>query len=114
VALNVDVIAERRIELRSSGQTSEVVVRLARPELDESKEAWMCAYEIQVGDTIRSMAMHGADSMQALQLSIATLDGELAHIAKKRGGVLWHFDEPFNSILENGGLLLRPLAQASP
>jgi hypothetical protein len=83
----VDTIAERRLELRSSGQTLEVVVRLARPELDESHEAWKCEYEIRRGETSRSMAIHG-------------------------GGVLWHLDEPFSSILENGGLLLRPLTQA--
>jgi hypothetical protein len=57
--------------------------------------------------------MYGADSMQALQLSIATLDSELARIAQKRGGVLWHLDELFNSILEDGGLLPRLSTQAS-
>jgi hypothetical protein len=50
VALNVDAIAERRLELRSSGPTVEVVVKIGRPELDESHDAWKCAYEIEIGD----------------------------------------------------------------
>ena len=53
------------------------------------------------------MAMHGADSMQALQLTIATLDVELEHGAKVRGGTVYQFDEPFTSIVENGGLEVR-------
>ncbi len=48
--------------------------------------------------------MHGADSMQALQLTIATLDLELEVGVKRFSGSLYHYDEPFNSILENGGL----------
>jgi hypothetical protein len=50
------------------------------------------------------MAMHGADSMQALQLTISVLDAELERGAKVRSGVLYHFDEPFVSMLENSGL----------
>ena len=53
------------------------------------------------------MAMHGIDAMQALQLSIATLDVELEQGAKKRGGRLYHYDEPFTSMLENSGLQVR-------
>jgi hypothetical protein len=113
VALSVDVIAERRLELRTEGRATEVVVRLNKPEPDGSHDAWKCEYEILVGEISRNMAMHGVDSMQALQLSIATLDVELERIARKAGGVLWHLDEPFNSILENGGLLAKPVGEAS-
>ena len=45
--------------------------------------------------------------MQALQLTIATLDVELERGAKVRGGTLYHYDEPFTSIVENGGLDVR-------
>ena len=48
--------------------------------------------------------MHGADSMQALQLTLATLDVELEVGVKRYGGTLYHYDEPFNSILEDSGL----------
>lgn len=108
----MDAIAERRLELRTSGETIEVRVRLGRPEPDNSQEAWTCEYQIQCGDTSRSMVMHGADSMQALQLSMATLDGELKHLTRKRGGTLWHWDEPVHSILENGGLLPKTIGDS--
>jgi hypothetical protein len=103
----VDVIAERRMELRSSTGSVEVVIKLGRPVPDGSLDSWKCEYEIQFGDTARSMAMHGGDALQALQLSIATLDVELEHGAKRRGGVLWHLDEPFTSVLEHSGLQVR-------
>lgn len=106
----MDVIAERRMELRTSTGSVEVVVKLGRPIPDESLESWKCEYQIHFGDTVRSMAMHGSDALQALQLSIATLDVELEHGAKRRGGVLWHLDEPFTSILEHSGLQVRSAA----
>ncbi len=53
------------------------------------------------------MAMHGVDSMQALQLTMATLDVELEFGAKKHDGVLYIYDEPFTSMLENSGLEVR-------
>ena len=109
----MDAIAERRMELRSADHSIEVVVRLGRPEPDATHNSWKCEYEIRFGDTTRSMAMHGGDALQALQLSIATLDVELEHGAKKYGGVLWHLDEPFSSVLEHSGLQVKPLSGAA-
>jgi len=107
VASNVDAIAERRLELRSEHKTVDVIVKLGRPVRDASRDCWMCEYELRFGDITKNMAMYGIDALQALQLSIATLDVELDHGAKKHGGVLWHLDEPFTSILENSGLQVR-------
>ena len=58
--------------------------------------------------------MYGADSMQALQLSIATLDMELRFVATRRGGVLYHLDEPFNSMLDDSGLQVKSTAGSAP
>jgi hypothetical protein len=109
----VDTIAERRMELRTEGRTIEVVVKLARPEPDASHDSWKCEYEVQFGEDTKTMAMYGGDALQALQLSMVTLDAELKYGAKKRGGVLYHLDEPFTSVLENSGMQIRPL-DASP
>ena len=103
----MDVIAERVLELRVDGASRNITVKIGRPALGESGDDWVCPYEIHFGDRCRSMAMHGADSMQALQLTIATLDVELERGAKVRGGTLYHYDEPFTSIVENGGLDVR-------
>jgi hypothetical protein len=108
---DMDVIAERHLELRTEDRSIAVVVKLGRPE--STGEDWCCPYEIWFGDTSRSMAMHGADAMQALQLSIATLDVELEYGAEKRGGRLYHFDEPFTSMLENSGLQVKPPRQST-
>jgi Domain of unknown function (DUF6968) len=106
----MDVIAERHLELRAESGPIDVVVKLGRPKPDASGENWICEYEVWFGGTCRSMAMHGIDAMQALQLSIATLDVELEHGARRRGGSLYHYDEPFVSILEGGNLCVVPAA----
>jgi hypothetical protein len=103
----MDVIAERQLQLRMDNGSIDVTVKIGRPELDSSGENWMCPYEIWFGDNCKSMAMHGVDSIQALQLTIATLDVELEYGARKRAGTLYHYDEPFTSILENSGLEVR-------
>ena len=106
----MDVIAERQIELRLIGEAVAVTVKLGRPRVDDSGENWVCEYEIWFGDSCRSMAMHGVDSMQVLQLSIATLDVELEHGARKLKGALYQFDKPFVSILNGGNLCRVPAA----
>jgi hypothetical protein len=100
----MDVIADRYLELRTEARPIGVIVKLGRPKLDASGENWVCEYEVWFGDICRSMAMHGIDAMQALQLSIATLDVELEHGARRRKGSLYYHDEPFVSILEGGNL----------
>jgi hypothetical protein len=105
----VDAIAERRLELRSAGPTIEVVARLGRPEPHTPLNCWKCEYELALGGHARRTDIYGEDSLQALQLSMVTLDGELKLEAKARGGVLWHLDEPFTSLLEDSGLQLKPL-----
>ena len=98
----MEVIAERELVLQKDGSKVEVAVRLGRPESIDGN--WKCPYEIWVGDSVKSMAMHGTDSMQALQLSLATLDVELEYISNQQGGRLYYLDEPFKSMLEHGGL----------
>ena len=103
----MDVIAERQLVLRKQDGHIDITVKIGKPELDSSGENWMCQYEIWFGDSCKSMAMHGVDSMQALQLTIATLDVELEVGARGRAGTLFHYDEPFTSMLENSGLEVR-------
>jgi hypothetical protein len=106
----MDVIAERHLNLRVAGESVAVSVKLGRPKLDASGENWVCEYEVWFGDSCRSMALHGVDAMQALQLSIATLDVELEQGARRRGGSLHQYDKPFISILEGGNLRVVPAA----
>ncbi len=103
----MEVIADRQLMLRKDGGHVDVTVKIGKPELDASGENWMCRYEIWFGGSCTSMAMHGVDSMQALQLAIATLDVELEVGARKYAGTLYHYDEPFTSMLENSGLEVR-------
>ena len=99
----MDAIAERRLELRTAAGTIEVVAVLGRPK-EVGVDEWTCACVTRFGAEERSIDIHGGDSMQALQLAMGTLDVELQHGAKVRGGTLIYFDEPFVSILENSGM----------
>jgi hypothetical protein len=99
----MNTIAERQLELRTESGAIAVVASLGMPRRVGSEE-WTCACITRFADEVRSIEVHGGDSMQALQLAMVTLDGELMHGAKRRGGTLLYFDEPFNSILENSGM----------
>ena len=76
----MDTIAERVLELRTESGSFRVSVLVGRPEPDPDGD-WVCPYEIRLGESIHKIAMHGADSMQALQLTLATLDVELRYAA---------------------------------
>ena len=99
----MDAVAERRLELHIEKGTVEVVARLGNPK-NVGNEEWTCACITRFGTEERSIDIHGGDSMQALQLAMATLDVELQHGAKVRGGTLYYFDEPFISILQDSGM----------
>jgi hypothetical protein len=103
VASNVDTFVERRLELRTETGTVAVVASLGKPK-EVADDEWTCACVTRFAEEVRSIDIHGGDSMQALQLAMVTLDGQLKHEAKRRGGTLFHFDEPFNSIFEDSGL----------
>jgi hypothetical protein len=112
VAFSVDTIAERRLELRTSTGTIEVLAMLGRPK-EVAVDEWTCVCATRFADEERSIDIHGGDSMQALQLAMVTLDVELLHGAKRRGGTLIYLDEPFVSVLENSGMQPRS-ANAHP
>ena len=101
----MDVIAQRSLVLRAAGRDTPVIVRLGKPQPDKRYDSWACLYEVRVGDHVESQEIHGADSLQAVQLSLASLDGFLKHVLKKHDGDLLHEDEPFISLLEASGLV---------
>jgi hypothetical protein len=108
----VDTVAERTLELRTADGTIEVFASLGRPKRVADEE-WTCACTTRFADEVRSVVIHGGDSMQALQLAMVTLDAELKHGAKRRGGTLFRFDEPFDSILEESGMQARSASASS-
>ena len=110
----MNAMAERRLELRTEQGTIEVVARLGSPK-EVGIDEWTCACGTSFGGEERSIDIHGGDSMQALQLAMVTLDVELQHGAKRRGGRLYYFDEPFTTILQDSGMQRREGSEpASP
>jgi hypothetical protein len=110
----MEIVAERHLELRTESGAIPVVGSLGVPRKVGTDE-WACACTTRFANEVRSVEIHGGDSMQALQLAMVTLDAELKHGADRRGGALVHFDEPFTSILENSGMRPRTHSgQAKP
>jgi hypothetical protein len=107
----MDPIADRRLELRIQSESIEVIVSLGRPQ-QVGPDEWKCEYEVKFGGSGTIRATHGGDSLQALQLSMVSIDGELERGAQRRGGQLFHLGEPFNSILENSGMQPRMSADS--
>lgn len=71
----MDTVAERRLKLRTDGGTIEVVASLGRLQ-EVASEEWTCACVKRFADEVRSIDIHGGDSLQALQLATITLDVE--------------------------------------
>lgn len=103
----MDAVAFRKLELRTEQGTVEVVAGLGIPK-EVGPEEWTCLCVTSFGTEERRIDIHGGDSMQALQLAMATLDVELQYRAKQLTGALYWFDEPFVSILENSSMEHRP------
>jgi hypothetical protein len=97
MALDMEVIAERQLELRTPSGTVEVAALLGKPR-QVADEEWTCACITRFGTDERVIDIHGGDSMQALQLAMATLDEELKRRAEQHGGTLIWFDESLTSI----------------
>jgi hypothetical protein len=77
-----EVVAERKLSLVSNdAATVPCLVRVGKP-VQVDDDTWICPYRIEAGDRIRTLGMHGIDSMQALVLTMKTLDVEIEFVAK--------------------------------
>ncbi len=77
-----EVIAARELHfLCADGTTIPCSVELGRP-VQGVEGDWICPYQLSTPDKTRTLGMHGFDSMQALILSVKTLDVEIDWLAK--------------------------------
>jgi len=87
-----NVIAERQLELvNGDGVTTDCFVRVGNP-VPDGNEDWLCPYEVEAGSHVQRFRMHGIDSMQALILTLKTLDGEIFEMAKKLDATVRYLD----------------------
>jgi len=93
------VIAERHFSARDSfGAAISIVVRVGLPTIDTSGENWMCPYEVAANGHSNVFAMHGVDSMQALELTLRIVETEASLIALKQNRTLRWLDAPYTSM----------------
>ena len=82
-----EVIAEREVTFtRPDGSADIVTVRIGRPVLAGSPDEWRCPYQIDGLGRVKTFAMSGVDSVQALLLTLQTILPELDYISRREGG----------------------------
>jgi uncharacterized protein DUF6968 len=91
-----DTIATRKLRFkRADGVVVDVLVALGKPVPDprHAQGAWMCPFQIRgVGD-LKTRAIYGVDTMQALILALHILPPDLAARARESGGCFLPADE---------------------
>ena len=95
-----DVIAERKLDLICDDASVVPCCVLVGKPVQIDDDTWVCPYRIEAGERSSLMGMHGIDSMQALILTIKTLDVEIAHVAKKYGAEVRYLDGGHNSVFD--------------
>jgi len=82
-----EVIAERDVIFaRTDGTTEVVTVRIGKPVVGKSTDEWRCPYQIEGLGRVKTVAMSGVDSVQALLLTLQVILPELDHISQREGG----------------------------
>jgi len=93
-----ELVAERKLDLIVDNAANiQCFVRVGKPiQIDD--DTWVCPYQIEAGERIRTLGMHGIDSMQALVLTMKTLDVEIAFVAKMCDASVQYLEGSHNSV----------------
>lgn len=70
------IIASRLLKLHNAGTDIEIPVRIFLPEREDTG-GWSCSYEIEWPDGKWTMAAHGFDSIQAIDLAFHMIGSEI-------------------------------------
>ena len=93
-----EVFAERKLELLcDDASIVPCCVSVAKP-VQVDDDTWVCPNRIEAGERTLTLGMHGIDSMQALVLTMKTLDVEIAHVAKIHGATVQYLEGSHNSV----------------
>lgn len=88
-------IAERELEFfHEDGGISHVIVRIGLPVPVDGNGDYCCPYEISAENRTKLRGVIGIDSLQALQLTLATLKVEIEGWEKKEDGKFRFLGEP--------------------
>ena len=89
-----EIIATRNlIYISSSGQREPAVVEIGKPYKLEN-ETFICPYRVASPSYERMLGMVGIDQLQALSLTLKTIESEFIYWQRKQGGSFEFLDEP--------------------
>ena len=90
-----DVIAARDLEfMHADGRIEQVVVSIGAPFESEKDIEWRCPYSIKAESFEQNFGIAGADSMQALLLTVSIISTELQALERRRNGKFTQYGEP--------------------
>jgi hypothetical protein len=88
------VIASREMEFRyEDGRTESFFLRVGMPYEYGDGFDWCCPYELATESDRKLFGMFGLDSLQALELTMKTLDVEIEYWEKAKNGKLFFLGE---------------------
>jgi hypothetical protein len=87
------VIAARvMVFVRDTGEREAASLRVGLP-IKTADESWYCPYELRTESKVKVFAMHGVDSVQALELTMKTLGVEVDYWERRQRGKFYFLDE---------------------
>jgi hypothetical protein len=88
------ILASRKLRfVKSDGSSEEVMLNVGAPTQFNEEGDWHCPYQICSARHSKINAMVGIDSLQALTLTMKTLDVELNYWERKHDGRFYFLDE---------------------
>ena len=96
-----DIIATRElVYISSSGEREISKIEIGKPYQIE-EEAYLCPYRVGSSSYEHIFGSVGIDTFQALELSLKTMEAELAYWVRKKGGSFEFLGEPGAGLEKN-------------
>ena len=88
-----ETIASRTLEfVDSEGGKETVVLKVGMP-FEQEEESWCCPYELSSESYVKRFGMVGIDSVQALELTMKTLNVEIEYWERSKKGKFYFLGE---------------------
>jgi hypothetical protein len=88
-----EVIAERVLDfVHQDGRKEPVRVSIGKPIPGQHEHEWLCPYLIKAETFEKLFRANGAESMQALLLTVYVISAELEFLEKKHNGTFTYFN----------------------
>ena len=90
-----EIVAKRElVHISDEGARESVIVQIGRPIQIEGEDEFVCPYRVASGNYETYFWNVGIDSLQALDLSLKSIETEYLRLLQKKGGSFEFLGEP--------------------